>query len=461
MKFRQIPRELLLMTLAMIIANTAAFMYIPLFPLYLGTLGASIQQVGLFFTLQVIMALCFRILGGWISDQTGRLWSMAVAGVLGLGAFVIFTVAPTWEWAIVGGLLEVMGSSLVGPSFQAYTAEKAPEGGMSSTFGLVNGLFLICLIIGPLLGGYLVQEYGYKTMFGIATGIYGLATVMRIWMARREQFDLEQLRKLKASVLGNDVRALVVTITTGGLLLWLFIADGMIDAAGQLALPFVPKYATEIGGITEATYGILFAFMSLIGALTMLVGGVFADRFGERWGIALGAWMFGGAWLIMIFSSAPYIDKLPVLVMNNPQPQALMTASLTLRTHQSYAFMMMPAIVTFMVAFGFAGVGQAFVQPALSSLVSKSVPKESLGITWGVFMTALGALAIPAPLIGGIVYDRISPETTFILSAVSVMLAGPVAIWKLRLPRKSTPDDNGLASEGRPIDASDGSTMAL
>ena len=38
---------------------------------------------------------------------------------------------------------------------------------------------------------------------------------------------------------------------------------------------------------------------------------------------------------------------------------------------------LMPAIVTFTIAFGFAGVGQAFVQPALSSLVNAVVSRPT------------------------------------------------------------------------------------
>jgi len=102
----------------MIIANLAGEMYYPLLPLYLESLGASVQDVGLFFTLQVILSICFRILGGWISDYMGRLPTIALGGIFGMGAITGYTVAPTWEWAAIGALMAAVGSSLVGPSFK-------------------------------------------------------------------------------------------------------------------------------------------------------------------------------------------------------------------------------------------------------------------------------------------------------------------------------------------------------
>ncbi|MBN1200671.1 MAG: MFS transporter [Anaerolineae bacterium] len=414
MKLRDMPRELLLVTLAMIITNTAGSMYYPLLPLYLESLGASVQQVGLYFTINTILALCFRILGGWISDNVGRLPTIAFGGVLGLGAMIGFTLAPTWGWAFTGALLGSMGTSLVGPSFQAYTAEQAPEDSVSSTFGLVNGLFLVCMVIGPLVGGFMVDHYGYRTMLWTATSIFAVATVMRVWMARGLPLEVHRLRP---AVLIRDVRGLLALLLGGGLLLSLFLVDGLADAGNQVAFPFVPKYMTEIGGLSETAYGGLMALMSLVSAAAMWPGGIFADRYGERWSIALGMIVLAGVWGVII--------AYPVAGM-------------------------------FVLAMVLGGVGQAFIGPAFSSLVSKAVPRESLGITWGVFWTALGVLAIPAPYIGGLLYEHIAPEAAFVTAAVGALLTAPLAVRWLRLPgEKAAEAEAGIAASPPPTPTAD------
>lgn len=401
---RDIPRSLLVVTLGMIIANISSEMYFPLLPLYLESLGATVQEVGLFFTLQVILSICFRILGGWISDYMGRLPTIALGGVFGVGAITGYTVAPTWEWAAVGALMGAVGSSLVGPSFQAYIAEQSPEGKVSSTYGLISGLFLVCAIIGPLLGGYLVDQYGFKTMMWIATGIFYAAAGLRIWTARHSSFHI---RTLQPALLIRDIRGLLVLVFAGGVLTWLFLIDGLVDAGNQLAFPFLPKFITEVGDLPKTAYGGLLSLLSLVSVISMWPAGRFADRVGERISIALGMTLASGVMFIVSTAQSP---------------------------------------VAFVVGFALFGLSQAFIGPAFSSLLSKAVPKASLGITWGIFMTALGILAIPAPTIGGLIYDYVAPEAAFIVAGVCTLVAIPLIWFKLKPPAAS-------ANESAAVDA--------
>jgi MFS family permease len=95
-----------------------------------------------------------------------------------------------------------------------------------------------------------------------------------------------------------------------------------------------------------------------------------------------------------------------------------------------------PAI--FVLGFAFYGLAQAFIGPAFSSLLSKAVPKGSLGITWGVFMTALGVMAIPAPILGGWIYEQAAPEVTFFVAACFTLVAIPLVLLKLRTPASAS-----------------------
>lgn len=392
MKLHEIPPKLLWLTITMIIANLASSMYFPLLPLYLESLGASTRDIGFFFTTVVVLSISFRILGGWISDTMGRLVTVALGGSIGMAAITFYTLAPTWELAIIGALFGEMGASLVGPSFQAYTAESAPEGKTSSTFGLVNGLFFICMIIGPLLGGFLAEYYGYKTMMWVATGIFVIATTMRIWLARGSNPQIN-FKALKPQKLVAEVRGLVGLFMLGGLLMWLFIIDGFLDAGFQLVIPFLPKYITDIGNLQESDYGALFALMALVAALVMWPAGKFADKYSERWAITLGIALMSCTWMLIVLQPTPWV---------------------------------------FVIGFAIAGVGRAFVEPSFSALISKAVPKESLGITWGIFMTALGFLAIPAPYIGGWLYEEVDPTAPFIAAVMLSLAVVPLVLSRLR-----------------------------
>ncbi len=55
---------ILLFLVAMIFANMGGNMYGPLMSLYIKDLGASVGQIGLFFTISQVVPLVLQILGG-------------------------------------------------------------------------------------------------------------------------------------------------------------------------------------------------------------------------------------------------------------------------------------------------------------------------------------------------------------------------------------------------------------
>lgn len=394
MKLRDMSRDLRWMMFAVIIANTSSRMMQPFIPLYLETIGASVAQVGLYFTIAIVFGILFRVFGGWISDNVGRLQTMAVGSIFGTLATLAFVLAPTWELAIISALLSGIGSALVSPSYQAYVAEEAPQGAVGSTFGLIESLFLICQIIGPLLGGFLVESAGYRVMLWSAFGIMVLATIVRMGLIRNKP---NHLQRLSISGLSHDMRKTVAFLMAGGLITWMFLADGLLDASKQSVMPFMPKYATEVAGLTESGYGGLIAFLSLIAVMTNWLGGLFSDRYGNHISIALGALLGGSAFFML----------------------AVSTTTLSL-----------------IVGFGIMGVSGAFIQPAFSSLLSQVAPKDQLGVMYGLFNSAMGLVAIPAPSIGGTLYDRVGPRATLTLGIVLSLISIPLVLIKLR-PHKT------------------------
>jgi MFS family permease len=171
--------------IAMILANIPGNMYGPLLPLYLKDLNAGVVEVGLFFTLSQIIPLMMQILGGWISDSLGRLRSIAMGSVAGVFSYIGLVLAPGWQWVLVGEGFSSITRSLVGPSFGAFIAEHSDEKNRARVYSISDMIMATVMIIGPPLGGWLADVYGFKFMLVIAGLIYTSATVIRVWMARQ------------------------------------------------------------------------------------------------------------------------------------------------------------------------------------------------------------------------------------------------------------------------------------
>jgi MFS family permease len=400
-KPRLLSGLLLLFLLAMILANVGGNMYGPLLPLYLEQLNAGVGQIGLFFTLSAIIPLALQILGGWVSDSVGRLRAIAFGSVAGICAYTVFILAPTWQWLLLAAAFQSVGGSLVAPSFDAFIAEHSSEANRARVFGITQALFTVVSVIGPALGGWLAQAYGFKPMLMIAASLYLIAALIRIGMARRAARGEEaNAGKLSFSGLKVNMRAVFGMAIAGGLVTWILLTDGVRDIAFGLSGNLLPLYCQEIGGLSLRDIGLLNSVFGLFMMLSNIPGGWLADKRGERAGIALGMLLVGVAVGLIIY--------LP-----------------------------MTSVWLYSPGWALFGLGIGIMSPAYQSLISKAFPKELRGTAFGLFSTSIGLISLPAPWLGAQLWERLTPRLPFAVSALLSFLV-VIPIWvKLRLPAKT------------------------
>jgi MFS family permease len=397
-----ISRKMLLFMVAMVLANTGGSMYGPLLPLYLKSLNASVVQIGLFFTLSQIVPLALQILGGWISDSLGRLRSIAMGSVAGVFSYLGLILAPTWQWVLVGEGLSSVTRSLVGPSFSAFIAEESAEENRARVFGITESIFMVVAVVGPPLGGWLADTYGFQIMLGVAGGLYLVATIIRVAMARTAARSKEaNSQKLSYSSLKRDLGLIIGMIIAGGLITWILLTDGVRDVAFLMSFTLIPVYLQEIGGMSIMQIGWLESIFGIFMMLTSMPAGWLADKKGHRLPIMLG---FLFEFLAMM------------------------------------AFIRVSDFTGYAAAWALFGLGVGLMSPAYQSLISKAVPKQMLGTAFGFLQTSLGVVSLPAPWIGAQLWERVSPRFTFTLTAWAGLLAIIPVYFKFKLPENKGQD---------------------
>ena len=393
-----LPAKFKVLLVTMVIANIGSSIFEPFLALYVKDLGADVAQLGIYFTVVAVAPVAFRILGGWVSDNLGRVQTVAIGSFAGLGGFIAFWLAPTWGWLIPAGLLMHLGRALVGTSFRAFTAESAEPAVRAQVMGFTDSIFLICQIVGPPLGGYIAQFYHYRALFGIALVFMVLATLGRLWNVRDLPFQWSQLQlaRLKAGLGG--IGALILG---GGLLTWILAVDSVRDFAGSLSFSFFSVYQKDIGGLGDGQIGWLASIGAVTMALLMPFTGRLSDRVGERKVIALGG----------------LVEAVGIAVFVNVR-----------------------SFPGFVLAIVLMQVGWALLGPAFNALLSKAVPAGQLGITYGLFDTTLSVVAMPAPAIGAQLWQHVSPQFPFYLT-IAFNLLMLVPIWlRFRLPESPAAD---------------------
>ena len=390
---------ILLFLLAMILANLGGNMYGPLMSLYIKDLGASVPQIGLFFTLSSVIPLALQILGGWVSDSIGRLRAIAFGSVAGTLAYVALILAPTWEWLLLGSTFFAVGSSLVGPSFDAFIAEHSDEDNRARMFGLTQAIFMVVGVAGPVLGGWLAKGYGFKFMLIVAGLLYAFATIIRVGMARdaAQRAGASTHKPLTLAGLGANLRAMFALLAGGGVLTWILITDGIRDTSFALSMNLLSVFMQEFGKLDLTQIGLTNSVFGLFVMLTTIPAGWLADKAGERVAIAVGFLLIGIS-----------IGGLVLL----------------------------PPAVLWMYAAGWAvaGIGVGLISPAYQSLISKAVPAHLRGTAFGLFSTSLGLISLPAPWLGAELWQQVGPRFPFLITA-AVSILSIIPIWlKFKLP---------------------------
>ena len=384
-----LSKDMRILLVSMILANTGSMMTVPLLALYVTSLGATIEEVGLFFTLASVFPLAFQIIGGWLSDTIGRLNAIAIGSVLGVLGYLAQVVAPSFWWLLIAQAIFAVTRSLVGPSFSAFTAEESNEDTRGRTFGITQTLFNVVHVIGPALGGWIAEQFSFRMTFAVAGILYLLATIIRVAMARKVAARNAQSASTPTLTgLWEQMRTMAILFVGGGVITWILIIDGVRDIAFRMSEELAPVFLQSVGALSVSQIGLLGSVMGLLSLISSPIAGMLIDRYSERATIALGTVTSTLGFLAMLLSGD---------------------------------------FAGFALSSALLGTSWGLMDPAYQSLISKAVPGRVLGTAYGFLDTSLGLLSLPAPWLGGQIWTRYTARTPFLLTTIVLS----ISVWPI------------------------------
>ncbi|MEV6157590.1 MFS transporter [Nonomuraea sp. NPDC052129] len=168
-----------------------------------------------------LVLACFLLLAGSTADRVGRRRTFQVGlAVFGLGSLMC-GLAPNIGWLIAARTLQAVGGTMLNPVAMAITATTFPDPAeRARAIGIFGSMSGLSLGLGPILGGALVDGFGWRSIFWINVPIVAAAIVCTALFvpesraARARRFDPVG-QTLVILVLGSVVYAITESGRSG------------------------------------------------------------------------------------------------------------------------------------------------------------------------------------------------------------------------------------------------------
>ncbi|MCX6386848.1 MAG: MFS transporter [Solirubrobacterales bacterium] len=135
------------------------------------------------------------VLGGRLSDMKGRRKIFIIGGFLLILGSVVSGSAGSTSQLVIGRVIEGVGAAAILPSSLAIVAVQFPENERARAIAIWIAVAWGCQGIGPLIGGGLIQAFGWQAIFWINVPL-GIAAIWLVLKTTPETFNTREGAKL-------------------------------------------------------------------------------------------------------------------------------------------------------------------------------------------------------------------------------------------------------------------------
>ena len=238
---------------------------------YLAVLGASGTIVGIVAGFGELVGYALRLVSGYISDRTGRYWSVTLFGyVVNMLAVPLLALAGSWQLAALLMVAERMGKAIRNPPRDAMLSHATKEMGRGWGFGLHEALDQIGAVIGPLVVTAVLYFKGsYQT--GFAVLLVPALLALSVLLVARLLYPRP-----------GDLETILPELETQGFpkKFWLYLAAASLVGAGYIDFPLIAYHFEKASVASENWIPVFYAVAMGVDALAALIFGYLFDRIG-------------------------------------------------------------------------------------------------------------------------------------------------------------------------------------
>jgi MFS family permease len=411
-QFVALPRDVLVLSLAMFAFSLGFQMTSRFLPAYMTALGASGFVVGVFGTVGNVISAVYPYPGGAVSDRLGSRYALTAFGLVATLGFAVWLLAPAigpvavagvtlpaYLWVFVGLFLAQAWKSFgLGATF-AVVKQATDPSRLAAGFASTETFRRVAFLVGPVLAAALIGlaptfalGFQYVVAVAVAFGALGTVAQHRLYEADADAIGdsfggLDRVRE--------DLRAMPAELRP------LLVADTLVRFANGMVYVFFVLVVTDLyavglettlslGGLSYAVdlspaafFGYLLGLEMAVALLVMAPAARLAERVGLKPVVATG---------FAVYALFPL-----VLVAAPPTPAAMA------------------------VAFAFSGLRFAGL-PSHKALIVGPADRGAGGRVTGTYYLLRNTVVVPSATLGGALWQFVSPTVAFAVAAAVGLL---------------------------------------
>ncbi len=330
---------------------------------YILKTGVSVVGLGVIQSIINLSTAAGLIVWGILADKIGRKPVTLAGSACRLLAILALVVSQRIEFLIVFAFFVGFSSLFMqgNPGRSALISESVDDASRATAFSVLMSISMIANTVTASAGGWIALNAGYSPIFYLCLVGEGLGLIiMKVYL--RETLKPAVNETEKKSFL-EEVKGFLVPEKGIGRLYAILLVMGFGYGTG-----FSLFYGTLVDsyGFTELQLGLLSTVFSISWGLSSIPIGKLTDRVGKK----------------------------PMLMVSWVMA---MTSILGFLTFRSF-----PAFLFFQIV---SGLDPSFWVPAWMALISEKVPSERLSTALGKIDAASRLAMIPAPWLGGLLYQ--------------------------------------------------------
>jgi len=372
------------------------------FSLYVLGLGATETILGVIGLSQFLALASLQFPGGYLADKYGRKWLISTMTFGVALSFILYAVAPSWPFILVGVILMSIFNSTYQPALNAMISDSLPAEKRGMGFGIVMLIASVSTTPSPAVAGVLRANFGLIPGMRIA---YGIVIVLFLIAAFFRFFFLKETVVTASRPSLNEIFQSYPTALKESFSVWrkipksmlyLFLSFSVVTFGFSAITLFTVIYATRVLLIDEVVWAFLIAILPITTIVLALPVGKIVDKIKRKTPILLSTLVFGLTMWIFVNGDLARVALALVLL----------------------------------------GVAQVMMMTSFSALQTDLTPKEQRGKVNGFINFANYIVMAGGSLVGGYMYEHVAPQAPFMLAIACVLPSFLLTLVLVKEPEK-------------------------